>query len=50
MSVLIACVSVQHLCAWYSWRTEEGLRSPGIGVVDSYEPPYGAGKVTQVLR
>lgn len=29
------CMHVHHTHAWYSWRLEEGVRSPGIGVIDS---------------
>lgn len=44
-SVLSACVSIYHICAWCSWRSEVGIRSPRIGVMDSYEPLYGYWKL-----
>lgn len=25
MRVLLACMSVFHLCAWYFWKSEEGI-------------------------
>ena len=35
MGVLPVCVSVYHLQAWYQRRPEEGIRFPGIGVINS---------------
>lgn len=34
------CVCMPHLCRCLQ-RPEEGTRSPGAGVVGSWEPPYG---------
>lgn len=34
MDVLPVRVSVQHVCTWYSWSPEEGVRSPGTKVTD----------------
>ena len=31
MNILPACVSVDHMHAWYPWRTEEGTGSLGTG-------------------
>lgn len=33
------CVSVYHFGAWYLWKPEEGVGSPGAGVPDGCEPP-----------
>ena len=33
MSVFPACLSVHHMCAWYQWRSEEGVRAPGSGII-----------------
>lgn len=27
--------------AWFSWRAEECIRTPGTGVTGIYEPPCG---------
>jgi len=34
MSVLSACMYVYHVCAFYSQQLGDGIRSPGIGVID----------------
>lgn len=34
MSILLACMSVCHVHAWYTWTLEEGVRFPGSGVTD----------------
>jgi hypothetical protein len=34
MGVLLACMSVHHVCAWCPQRAEEGVRSPETGVLD----------------
>lgn len=26
---LSACMYVSHMCAWYAWRSEEGIRASG---------------------
>jgi hypothetical protein len=41
MCVLPTRMYVQHVCAWYPWRLEEGVRSPGTGVKDACETPHG---------
>lgn len=41
MSALSACISVPHLCAWYSLRLKEGTSFPRTGVPDSGEPSCG---------
>ena len=41
LCALPACMYVYHVCAWCLWRPEEGIRSPGTGVTDGCEPPYG---------
>lgn len=43
-----ACVYVQHLCSWYTWKWKEGIRSPGIRGTTDWRPPC-AGNWTQVL-
>ena len=41
LAVLPACMSVDHMCAWYPQRPEEHV---GIEVTDNCEPLYmGAG-------
>ena len=39
MSVLLVYMYVYHVCAWCPWKSEEGVRSPETGVMDSWEPP-----------
>ena len=37
------CMNVwhhEHMCAWCLQRSE-GVRSPGIGIIDGCEPSYG---------
>lgn len=36
--VLAACICVHRVDGWYLQRSEVGFRSPGIGVMDEYEP------------
>ena len=38
MGILPIRMSVQHVHAWCLWKPEEGFRSPGAGVIGSYEP------------
>lgn len=38
MGYLPTCVSVYYLCAWCPQRTEEGMESPGTGVIGGREP------------
>lgn len=40
-SVLHACMSVHHICAWCCQRPEEGVRSRGTGVTNSCELTRG---------
>jgi hypothetical protein len=49
MCTLPVYMSVHHVCAWYSRRSEESIRSPGTGVKDSCEHHVGAGNQTWVL-
>lgn len=30
-----------HVCAWCLQWSQEGVRSPGIGVMNACEPPHG---------
>ena len=39
MGILHVCMYVHHMCAWCQRRSEEGIRSPGTGVMDSCEAP-----------
>ena len=41
MGVVSACMFVYHVSACCSQRQDEGVRSPGTGVIDGYEPPCG---------
>lgn len=41
MSVLFARMSTYYIHAWCLWRQEENIRSPGAGVTDHGELPYG---------
>lgn len=47
LSVLTACVTVHHVCAWHSWRSGEGVRSSGT---DSCEPPGRCRGLTEALH
>ena len=47
--IVCACVFCLHVylgeyyvCAWCLWRSEEGVGSPGIGVRDGFELPWGS--------
>lgn len=40
-SVTAAWVFVHQVCAWYWMKAEEGVGSPGTGVIGGYEPPCG---------
>lgn len=42
MSVLFACISVCHVLGWCLWKSEESIRSSGIGVVYGCELLLGA--------
>lgn len=37
MDVLTACLFTKCVCAWYPWKPEEGIESPGTGITDDYE-------------
>ena len=39
MSILPVRVSVPHMSGWSSWKPEEGIGSPRIGVIHGCEPP-----------
>lgn len=39
MNVLPACMYMQHRCTWYPGMTEEGIGSPGAGVINGHESP-----------
>ena len=41
MSVLPACTHVHCVQVWCPQRPEEGTRSPGTGVTDGCDLPYG---------
>jgi hypothetical protein len=48
VDVLPACMSVHHVSAWCPGSSEEGIRSPGTGVIDGcgalcgcWEPKLG---------
>ena len=34
LNILPSCEFIQHECFWYPWRSEEGIRFPGTGVID----------------
>lgn len=38
MSILPVCMYVFHVHAWYLWKSEEGIGSLYIGVIDGYGP------------
>ncbi|KAL6035842.1 hypothetical protein STEG23_034826 [Scotinomys teguina] len=42
MDTLPTYMFVQHVCAWYPWRPEEDIESPGAGVTGSCELPSGS--------
>lgn len=39
--VLLTCLYLYHLSAWYPWKLGEGVGPSGTGVTDGYEPPCG---------
>lgn len=40
IGVFPGCMSMDHMCDWYYYqRVEEDIRSPGIIVTGSCEPP-----------
>lgn len=41
MSFLPAFVYVCHMYAWWPLKSEEGVRFPGIRVIDDCEPNFG---------
>lgn len=41
VSVLPEYIYMYHMHVWCPWRPEEDIRSPGTGVMNSSEPPYG---------
>lgn len=49
MSVLSACRYVHHVHGWSLRRSEEDIRTPGIGVTDGCEPHCCIGNCIQFL-
>lgn len=41
MNVLLACVYVHHMHAYFLRRPEEGIKFPRTGVMNGYHPSYG---------
>jgi hypothetical protein len=41
MSVLATYMSMYHMHTWCLQRSEEGTRSPAVGVIDGCEQPRG---------
>ena len=48
IGVLPECILVCHMHA-APMEAEEGVGSPGTGVTDGYEPPYGCWELNQDL-
>lgn len=48
LCVGVFCLYMHHVCAWRSWRSEEGIGSPGTGLTDGPDL-VGAGDQTPVL-
>lgn len=46
MRVLLACMSVFHLCAWYFRKSEEGIESPGLDIKTDVSCYVGSGNIT----
>lgn len=40
MNVLPLCVHLHCICAWWPWRSEEGVGPPGTTVTDGCEVPW----------
>lgn len=40
MMVSSTCLFVYHVYIWYMWRSVEGVRFPGIGIMDGCEALY----------
>lgn len=34
LSIVFACMSVDHIPSWCPWRLQEGIRFPGTGVTN----------------
>lgn len=49
MGVIPACISVNHVHAWWLWRLEDGVRCLGTRVMDSGEAPCGSWEPNCVL-
>jgi hypothetical protein len=49
LGVLLACISVYHLCARSPERTEKSIRLPGTGIPESHETPCGGWEVNSGL-
>lgn len=39
LGVQPAGMSLQHVWAWYQWKSEDGIRCSGTGIIDICEPP-----------
>lgn len=48
MNVLPIFMYVYHVCAWYLWRSEAGISSPGTGVM-IVSCHSGSGSQAQIL-
>lgn len=48
INVLLTCMSVHYVYAWYPWRSEEDVRSPENGAVDWFKQPFGCWESSQV--
>jgi hypothetical protein len=44
MGILSAHIFVCHVCTWCPRRSEEGIRAPVTGFMDSSDPPGGCWK------
>lgn len=49
MGVLLSHMSVCHVCTWYLWRPEGGVRSPGARLIDDDELSCGCWELNLCL-
>jgi hypothetical protein len=49
MSALLTCVSLLHMSARGSWRSEDAIEYPGTRDLDSHEPPCGCWESNSAL-
>lgn len=42
-------ICLHHVLAWCPWRSENGIRTPRTGVLNSCEPPHECWKMNPVL-